>query len=115
MISTIKVECNLETLLKVLNATGNPTVAIQMLNGTYETPWIPVEKIGRWDTKTEKATVNGVEEEYTTKTPVIYTFDSYCPFSNKVTYVIRDNWTRTSDCTLEHWLSLEDMSYDLAG
>lgn len=113
MINTIEVKCDLETLLDVLNATGNATVAIQMLNGTYERPWIQEEKIGRWDTKKEKVTVDGVEEEIETKTPVIFTMVSYCPFSNKVTYVKDDGWKRSDDCTLEYWQGLES-PYQLA-
>ena len=108
MINTVKVECDLQTLMNVLNATGNPAVAIQMLEGVYERPSIADEKIGRWDTKKVKTMIDGYEEEIETKVPVIYTLESYCPFSNKVTFTKDDGWKRTDDCTLEWWNALEN-------
>ena len=113
MINTVKVECDLQTLMNVLNATGNPAVAIQMLEGVYERPSIADEKIGRWDTKKEtivKINEYGQEETVETeeKVPVIYTLESYCPFSNKVTFTKNDGWKRTDDCTLEWWNALEN-------
>ena len=118
MINNVKVECDLQTLMTVLNATGNPAVAIQMLEGLYQRPFIQDEKIGRWDTKKETMVKrNEYEQEETVemeeKVPIIYTFESYCPFSNKVTYVKNDGWKRTDDCTLEYWNSLES-PYHLA-
>ena len=113
MINTIEVKCHLQTLMTVLNATGNPEVAIKMLNDEYDAPFIPSEKIGRWDNKKQKCLVDGVEVEMDTPTPVIYTFQSYCPFKNKVTYLKDDGWKRTDDCTLEYWNSLES-PYQLA-
>ena len=38
MISTIKIETDLITLMEVLEKTGNVTVAAQVLNGTYKEP-----------------------------------------------------------------------------
>ena len=37
-VSTIKIETDIVTLMHVLDKTGNPTVAIQILNGTYQEP-----------------------------------------------------------------------------
>ena len=37
-VSTIKIETDLVTLMEVLDKTGNSTVAIQLLNGTYQEP-----------------------------------------------------------------------------
>jgi hypothetical protein len=117
MISTIKVECDLKTLMAVVNATNNPDVAIQMLNGTYEEPFIAGEKIGKWDTKKYSTLTynNGVEEtvEMEERIPIIYTFVSYNPFTDTVTYKRNDGWKRTEGMSLEGWESLED-PYQLA-
>ena len=40
MISKITIETDLESLNEILNQTGNPTVATQILNGTYQEPEI---------------------------------------------------------------------------
>lgn len=112
MINEIEIKCNLETLVKVLNATGNPTVAIQMLNGEYKTPCISREKIGDWETKKYNTVITnnlGEEEsvEMEEKVPVIYTFESYCPFKDKVTYVVNDGYIHTDDMSLDRWCELE--------
>ena len=41
MISKITIETDLVSLNEVLNQTGNPEVAVQILNGTYQEPEIP--------------------------------------------------------------------------
>lgn len=113
MINTIEVKCNLQTLLDVVNATGNPEIAIQMLEGTYEKPFILTEKIGKWDTKKYNTTViSSLGEEETVdmeeRIPIIYTFVSYNPFKDEVTYKRTDGWKRTEGMSLEGWNSLED-------
>lgn len=113
MINTIEVKCNLQTLLDVVNATGNPEIAIKMLEGTYEKPFILTEKIGKWDTKKYNTTVIsslGEEEtiEMEERIPIIYTFVSYNPFKDEVTYKRTDGWKRTEGMSLEEWNSLED-------
>ena len=118
MINTVKVECNLQTLMQVLNATGKPNLAIQMLNGEYQEPFIADEKIGKWETfkhKTTLTNVDGVEETVETeeRIPIIYTFVSYDPFKDEITYKRTDGWKRTEGMSLEGWQSLEN-PYQLA-
>lgn len=118
MINTVKVECDLQTLMTVLNATGKPEVAIKMLNGEYEEPFIADEKIGKWDTKKYNTTViNSLGEEETVemeeRIPIIYTFVSYDPFTDTLTYKRNDGWKRTEGISLEGWNSLEN-PYQLA-
>lgn len=113
MINTIEVKCNLQTLLDVVNATGNPEIAIQMLEGTYEKPFILTEKIGKWDTKKYNTTVIsslGEEEtiEMEERIPIIYQFISYDPFKDLVTYKYDDAWKRENTMSLKSWNSLED-------
>jgi len=118
MINTVKVECDLQTLMTVLGATGNPTVAIQMLNGEYQEPFIASEKIYRWDTKKEtivKTNEYGQEEtvELEERVPLIYTFISYNPFTDMVTYKYDGGWKREDTMSLKSWESLEN-PYQLA-
>ena len=113
MINTVKVECDLQTLMTVLNATGNPTVAIQMLNGEYEEPFIINEKIGWWDIKKETIVKrNEYEQEETVeleeRVPIIYHFISYNPFKNKVTYKYGDGWIYEDTMSLKSWEALEN-------
>lgn len=113
MISTIKVECDLKTLMAVVNATNNPDVAIQMLNGEYKEPFIADEKIGKWETFKHKntLTINDGQEETVDmeeRIPIIYTFVSYNPFTDTVTYKRTDGWKRTEGMSLEGWNSLEN-------
>lgn len=119
MISVIRVECELQTLLTVLNATGNPDVAIKMLNGEYAEPFISDEKVGKWDTR--KTTVAKIDEhgkeetvEIEEKVPVIYTFISYNPFTGLVTYEFEGRWGKEQPTmSLEKWNALEN-PYQLA-
>jgi hypothetical protein len=97
MIKTITIECSLENLMDVLNATGNAKVATDILNGTYEAPYYPKEIIGEFKTAKEKVTVDGVEEEIETKEPVIYTALSYNPFTNLVHYHFTNRYKMIND------------------
>ena len=89
-VSTIKIETDLVTLMKVLDRTGNPTVAIEILNGTYQTPDICMG---------DKAYFNH-RSEY-----VRAEFVGYDAFSNIVTYSRKD-WG-TSDIPLQSWNKLQ--------
>lgn len=57
-VSTIKIETDLITLMKVLDKTGNPTVAIQILNGTYQEPEFCK------DNRASSPSKDGTREEY---------------------------------------------------
>ena len=113
MINTIEVKCHLKTLMQVLNATGKPELAIAMLNDEYQQPYIVENKVGRWDNKKYNTVIvndSGEEEsvEMEERIPIIYTFVSYCPFSNDVTFKRSDGWKRLDKMSLDGWESLED-------
>lgn len=112
MISTIKVECDLQTLMQVLEATGNSRVAMDILDGRYVEPNIYPNKVGRWETKKHKTVItNDLGREETVETeeqiPVMYHFVSYNPFKNEVHYKYNDSWKRTDSMSLEAWNNLE--------
>ena len=106
MIKTITIECSLGDLMDVLNATGNAKVATEILNGTYVTPYYPKEIIGEFETKKEKVTVDGVEEEIETKIPVIYTAIGLNPFNESIGYLYVDKWNQTCnrEMSLRAWI-----------
>jgi hypothetical protein len=106
MIKTITIECSLGDLMDVLNATGNPKVATDILNGTYVAPDYPTEIIGDFRIKKEKVTVDGVEEEIEIKEPVIYTVVRYNPFNDSVDYKYIDRWNSTcnAEMSLNSWM-----------
>jgi hypothetical protein len=106
MIKTITIECSLTDLMEVLNATGNAKIATDILNGIYEEPSYPKEIIGDHRSKKEKVTVEGVEEEIETITPVIYTAVSYNPFNDSVNYQYVDRWKSTcyDTMSLRAWM-----------
>lgn len=111
-ISTIKVECDLQTLMQVLEATGNSKVAMDILDGTYVEPDIYPDKIGRWETKKYNTVITnelGREEtvEMEEKIPVMYTLISYNPFTEQVTYTYEGSWKRTDTMSLKEWNKLE--------
>ena len=111
MISTIKVECNLQTLMQVLEATGNSQVAMTILDGTYVEPEIYPDMIGRWETKKYSTLTynDGIEEtiEMEEQIPVMYHFVSYNPFTGEVQYYYNDSWKRTNSMSLDAWRNLE--------
>jgi hypothetical protein len=112
MISTIKVECNLKTLMQVLDATGNSQVAMAILDGTYVEPNIYPTKVGRWETKKYNTVVmNDLGQEETVEMeeqiPVMYHFVSYNPFTGELQYYYNDSWKRTNSMSLEAWNNLE--------
>ena len=103
MINKVKVECDLQTLMRVLEATGNSRVAMDILDGRYVEPEIYPNKIGRWDSKLVKDE-NGIEIEE--KIPLMYRFLSYNAFKDEVEYTYNDSW-RTNTMSLESWNKLE--------
>ena len=112
MISTIKVECDLKTLMQVLEATGNSRVAMDILDGTYVEPNIYPTKVGRWETKKYNTVVmNDLGQEETVEMeeqiPVMYHFVSYNPFTGELQYYYNDSWKRTNSMSLEAWNNLE--------
>lgn len=111
MINKVKVECDLQTLMQVLNATGNSRVAMDILDGRYVEPNVYPTKIGRWETKkvavtTDKDNPIGYGEDIEEKIPVMYHFVSYNPFKDEVEYTYNDSW-RTNTMSLESWNKLE--------
>lgn len=89
-VSTIKIETDLVTLMEVLNQTGNPTVAIEMLNGTYQEPDICTGDKVKLNNKGE-----GVKA----------CFRSYDRFKDKVT-AYRDNWGH-DEMSRDEWNKLD--------
>jgi len=89
-VSTIKIETDLITLMDVLNQTGNPTVAIEMLNGTYQAPEICTGDKLRLGHKDE---------------PIKLTYASYDRFKDEVCYS-RNNWGHDT-MSRETWNKLE--------
>lgn len=91
-VSTIKIETDLITLMKVLDKTGNPTVAIQILNGTYQEPEFCTED------RASSPSKNGTREQYI--------FESYNIWTDEVSYkAVGSHWTR--DMPRKHWEKLE--------
>lgn len=92
-VSTIKVETDLITLMKVLDKTGNPTVAIQILNGTYKEPEFCKE-----DRASSPNVKDGSRKQYI--------FDFYDIWTEQVYYRSPSyNWN--SDMPRTEWEKLE--------
>jgi len=89
-VSTIKIETDLITLMDVLNQTGNPTVAIEILNGTYQAPEICTGDKVKLNHKSENVKV---------------CFRSYDRFTDKVT-TYRDNWGH-DEMSRDEWHRLD--------
>lgn len=100
MIKTITIECSLGDLMDVLNATGNPKVATDILNGMYEKPSYPAEIIGRFNTTKND---DGTE----TREPVIYKALSHDPFTDIITYESPRSPYRNESMGLKEWLHLD--------
>ena len=106
-VSTIKIETDFITLMDVLNQTGNPTVAIQILNGTYQQPDI---------CRADKARAYSKKDEL-----VQMTFKSYDRFKDEVTYyrsgwghdtIGREEWNKLQLWS-EYQAQLDDMALKL--
>lgn len=91
-VSTIKIETDLITLMKVLDKTGNPTVAIQLLDGTYREPEVCMK-----DRASSPSKNNGTREQYI--------FESYDIWADEVHYKTVGSWSR--EMSRKHWESLE--------
>jgi hypothetical protein len=115
MIKTITIECSLGDLMDVLNATGNPKVATDILNGYYKAPSYPEVIIGEFRTKKDKVRVNDVEEEIDTYVPVMYTAVSYNPFTDIIKYLYENSYghMREEEMTLSTWLKRYEKNYQL--
>ena len=91
-VSTIKIETDLISLMKVLDKTGNPTVAIQILDGTYQFPEFCVADTASSPSK------NGTRERYI--------FEDYNIWTDEVIYKVEgSHWTR--DMPRKHWEILD--------
>lgn len=92
-VSTIKIETDLVTLMEVLDKTGNSTVAIQLLNGTYQEP--------------EFCTGDRASSPLKDGTKERYIFESYNIWTDKVNYktVGSASWGR--DMSRAAWENLE--------
>jgi hypothetical protein len=91
-VSTIKIETDLITLMKVLDKTGNPTVAFQILNGTYQEPEFCKEDTASPPNK------NGTREQYI--------FESYDIWTDEVRYKVSGSFY-TRNMPREHWHKLD--------
>ena len=91
-VSTIKIETDLITLMKVLNQTGNPTVAIQILNGTYQEPEFCK------DNRASSPSKNGTREEYI--------FESYDIWTDIVHYKVSEHYY-SKDTSRAQWEKLD--------
>ena len=98
MIGKITIETDLESLNEILNATGNPTVATQIFNGTYQEP--EFYKADRASTPVRK----DQEREQ-------YVFISYDKWKDAVKYKNSRGWSEKMD--REVWEKL-DMWEDVA-
>jgi hypothetical protein len=83
MISKITIETDLESLNEILNQTGNPTVATQILNGTYQEPEIY---------KADRASSPDKDGERKQ-----YIFISYDKWKDQVKYKNGRGWTDEMD------------------
>ena len=92
MISKITIETDLESLNEILNQTGNPTVATQILNGTYQEP--EFYKADRASTPVRK----DQEREQ-------YVFISYDKWKDAVKYKNCRGWSENMD--REVWEKLD--------
>ena len=96
MISKITIETDLVSLNEVLNATGNPTVATLILNGTYQEP--EIYTADRASTPVRK----DQEREQ-------YVFISYDKWKDEVTYKNSRGWSEKMD--REVWENLDLWEY----
>lgn len=91
-VSTIKIETDLITLMKVLDKTGNPTVAIQILNGTYQEPEFCMAD------RASSPSKNGTREQYI--------FESYDIWTDMVHYRSSEHYY-SRDMSRAVWEKLE--------
>jgi hypothetical protein len=101
-VSTIKIETDLITLMKVLDKTGNPTVAIQILNGTYQEP-----EFCKADRASSPNKKDGTKDQFI--------FESYDIWTDIVHYKAPEHyWSR--EMSRAQWEKLELWSdYEIVG
>ena len=92
MIGKITIETDLESLNEILNATGNPTVATLILNGTYQEPVI--------DTRDRASTP--LREDAERKQ---YIFISYDKWRDEVKYKEVGRWEQ--EISRKQWMKLD--------
>lgn len=91
MISKITIETDIMSLNEILNQTGNPTVATQILNGTYQEPEI--------DTR-DRASSPYKDEERNQ-----YVFISYDKWKDQVKYKKVGRWD--DEMSRKEWMKLD--------
>ena len=91
MVHTVKIEVDLMSLMEVLNQTGNPTVAVQILNGTYQEP--EIYKADRASSPDKDGNLHRC------------IFVSYDRWIDVVHYKYKDGWAR--QMSREKWADLE--------
>jgi hypothetical protein len=96
MISLITIQTDLVSLNEILDKTGNPTVATQILDGTYQEPIL-----GRFN-MASSPNKEGKREEYT--------FEGYDKWKDEVVYKSETRWSNTMkretwNC-LDSWASV---------
>ena len=90
-VSKITIETNIVNLLEVLDKTGNPTVAIQILDGTYQEP--------------EFCTADTASSPDKDGNRTRYIFKSYDKWTDKVEYEPENSYTR--EMSRQSWEKLE--------
>jgi hypothetical protein len=91
MISLIKIETDLLSLTEILNKTGNPTVATQILDGSYQEP-----DICRFNMASSPDKEGNREE---------YTFEGYDKWKDEVLYKGKNRWS--NEMNRENWNRLD--------
>ena len=103
MIHTVKIEVDLESLVEVINNSNNPSVAIKLLNGTYQEPLVY-----QGDTASPPDKDGKVKK---------YTFIGYDKWKNEVLFTHEGRWSSDS-MTVKAWNSLvtwEQHEYNICG
>ena len=96
MIGTIKIETDIQSLNEVLSQTGNPTLAVQILDGTYQEP--------------EICTGDRASEPDNDGNRKQFIFVSYDKWKDEVHYTTKGSWTR--EMSRVYWEKLE-LWYDV--
>jgi hypothetical protein len=101
-VSTIKIETDLITLMEVLVKTGNSTVAIQMLDGSYQDPEVCMFNMASSPDKEGKRTEYKYKGYDKWKDEVSYSNEhSYGREMNRETWNALDSWASVLDVQAE--------------
>ena len=101
-VSTIKIETDLITLMEVLVKTGNSTVAIQMLDGSYQEPEVCMFNMASSPDKEGKRTEYKYKGYHKWKDEVSYSSEnSYNREMNRETWNALDSWASVLDVQAE--------------